>query len=252
VSDADALLRAIRADPESDGPRLVYADWLQEHGDPDRAEFIRTQIESARTPAGDPTRSALERRANELLAVHKASWSAWLPELAPWSDYERGFVEQVVMWVVADVEKFVGQLRAVLAGAPVRRVQLHPGQDDPTDFDGCPFLPLEGLRAFAGEPAVAQLRALNLSMTGLHNDGAFIVAASPHLAGLEQLRMVAVGLGDEGARALAESPHLARLRRVDVRVNSVGPEGSALLRRRFGDGVSLDGYESAVEFWRPE
>jgi uncharacterized protein (TIGR02996 family) len=45
MSDQDALLAAIRQSPEDDAPRLVYADWLDEHGDPDRAEFIRLQIE---------------------------------------------------------------------------------------------------------------------------------------------------------------------------------------------------------------
>lgn len=38
-----ALLRAILSDPRDDTPRLVYADWLDENGEPDRAEFIRVQ-----------------------------------------------------------------------------------------------------------------------------------------------------------------------------------------------------------------
>jgi uncharacterized protein (TIGR02996 family) len=45
MHDRDALLRAVVANPDDDAPRLVYADWLDEHGDPDRAEFIRIQIE---------------------------------------------------------------------------------------------------------------------------------------------------------------------------------------------------------------
>ena len=40
-----ALLRAIAAAPDDDAPRLVYADWLDEHGPGDadraRAEFVR-------------------------------------------------------------------------------------------------------------------------------------------------------------------------------------------------------------------
>ncbi len=39
-----ALEAAVIADAENDLPRLVYADWLDEHGDPARAAFIRTQI----------------------------------------------------------------------------------------------------------------------------------------------------------------------------------------------------------------
>ena len=45
---ADAALADIIANPDSDTPRLMYADWLEEHGDPDRAAFIRVQCEIAR------------------------------------------------------------------------------------------------------------------------------------------------------------------------------------------------------------
>jgi uncharacterized protein (TIGR02996 family) len=42
-----ALLRAIRANPDEDTPRLAYADWLDEHDQPERAEFIRVQVQLA-------------------------------------------------------------------------------------------------------------------------------------------------------------------------------------------------------------
>lgn len=48
ATDADALLSAILAAPADDAPRLIFADWLDEHGEPERAEFIRCQIELAR------------------------------------------------------------------------------------------------------------------------------------------------------------------------------------------------------------
>lgn len=38
------LLRTIIDDPDSDTPRLVFADWIEEKGEPERAEFIRVQI----------------------------------------------------------------------------------------------------------------------------------------------------------------------------------------------------------------
>jgi uncharacterized protein (TIGR02996 family) len=40
----DALFQAIIDKPDADGLRLVYADWLHDHGEPDRAEFIRLEI----------------------------------------------------------------------------------------------------------------------------------------------------------------------------------------------------------------
>jgi uncharacterized protein (TIGR02996 family) len=44
----ELLLKAVAADPDDDLPRLVFADWLDEHDEPERAEFIRVQVERAR------------------------------------------------------------------------------------------------------------------------------------------------------------------------------------------------------------
>ncbi len=43
MNDA-SFLKAIRSSPGDDHLRLVYADWLDEHGQADRAEFIRLQF----------------------------------------------------------------------------------------------------------------------------------------------------------------------------------------------------------------
>lgn len=51
MTDEAALLAAVLAAPADDAPRLVYADWLEEQGQEDRAEFIRTGVELARTKA---------------------------------------------------------------------------------------------------------------------------------------------------------------------------------------------------------
>ena len=38
-----APIGGVLANPESDVPRLIYADWCEENGDTDRAAFIRAQ-----------------------------------------------------------------------------------------------------------------------------------------------------------------------------------------------------------------
>lgn len=57
--DAAALLEAIRKRPAEDTPRLIYADWLEEHGstDKDRAtvEFIRLSCDMAKPKPVMPT-----------------------------------------------------------------------------------------------------------------------------------------------------------------------------------------------------
>jgi uncharacterized protein (TIGR02996 family) len=44
MTPQEAFLKAIQEQPEDDGPRLMYADWLEERGDP-RGEFIRVQCQ---------------------------------------------------------------------------------------------------------------------------------------------------------------------------------------------------------------
>jgi uncharacterized protein (TIGR02996 family) len=46
------LLRAILEHPEDDALRMVYADWLDDHDQPERAEFIRLQCELSRINPG--------------------------------------------------------------------------------------------------------------------------------------------------------------------------------------------------------
>jgi uncharacterized protein (TIGR02996 family) len=52
MTEREAFIAAIAANPADDTARLVYADWLQEHGETRRAEFIRRQIENARRRDG--------------------------------------------------------------------------------------------------------------------------------------------------------------------------------------------------------
>ena len=48
TAEEASILYAIRLQPDEDTVRLVYADWLDEHGQPERAEFIRVQCELAK------------------------------------------------------------------------------------------------------------------------------------------------------------------------------------------------------------
>jgi uncharacterized protein (TIGR02996 family) len=42
-----AFLYAIKDDPADDAVRLVFSDWLEENGQPARAEFLRLQVRRA-------------------------------------------------------------------------------------------------------------------------------------------------------------------------------------------------------------
>ncbi len=80
MTDADAFQRAILAEPAADLPRLVYADWLDETGDPAnaaRAEYIRLQCEAAGLSDFDHRRHLLEQRASVLFGERWIDW--WRP-----------------------------------------------------------------------------------------------------------------------------------------------------------------------------
>lgn len=48
MTEQQALIRAICLEPADDTARLVYADWLQDNGEENRAEFIRLSCELSR------------------------------------------------------------------------------------------------------------------------------------------------------------------------------------------------------------
>src|SRR5262245_17786546 len=90
----EAFLQAIIDDPDDDTPRLIFADWLDEHGDPERAEFIRLQCEIEHLLPGDSRRPVLEDRIDDLLAEHEMDWLGPADALGTW-EWRRGFVEEV-------------------------------------------------------------------------------------------------------------------------------------------------------------
>jgi uncharacterized protein (TIGR02996 family) len=70
----EAFLADILVNPDDDSLRLIYADWLDDHGQSDRAAFIRVQIELAHLPYDDSRRHELEARERTLLAQHTGKW----------------------------------------------------------------------------------------------------------------------------------------------------------------------------------
>ena len=68
---AEPFLAEIAAAPFADTPRLIFADWLEEQGDP-RADFIRIQCTRERLDDDEPLAQALADREADLWAAHGA------------------------------------------------------------------------------------------------------------------------------------------------------------------------------------
>jgi uncharacterized protein (TIGR02996 family) len=52
VTDEEAFIRSIQACPDDAATKLVYADWLEEHGQKTRAESLRLWAEKGKWPSG--------------------------------------------------------------------------------------------------------------------------------------------------------------------------------------------------------
>jgi len=124
MPDDPAFIRMIAATPDDDAPRLVYADYLDETGDPAkmaRAEFIRVQVEKARLVPDTPRWTELWHRDTALLDWAR-QWRAELPEIdgVQYRGFIRGFIEQVT----AAGAPLARHFRLIVDNIPVRKVVL--------------------------------------------------------------------------------------------------------------------------------
>lgn len=119
----EPFLNAICASPEDDTVRLVYADWLDENGDPDRAEFVRLQIQRAQLKAGGENPKELKDRDIKLRQVHEERWRRELPPaIHPdvWQRFWRGFVSGATV----SARLFLQHADTIFTAAPVQFVHL--------------------------------------------------------------------------------------------------------------------------------
>jgi uncharacterized protein (TIGR02996 family) len=152
VTDHKGFLADVLAHPDLDWPRLVYADWLEEHGEGARAEFIRVQCEAHQLQHGPGKHAdhpeaekncvlcarltALRRRERELLESHRREWTNLVPGYVTdaWAldeprppyvygarvQYRRGFVASITC-TAAD---WLAHADAITAATPLEEVTL--------------------------------------------------------------------------------------------------------------------------------
>ncbi len=136
MTNADAFLAAVIADPDADGPRLAYADWLDERHDAARAEFIRVQCTLAKVDENNRDIHPLAAREQNLLKRHCDEWLRPLQEIAyprarRWfgrrfgkaevtAVFRRGFPEAVLI----PAERFFERGAELCRAAPIREIKL--------------------------------------------------------------------------------------------------------------------------------
>jgi uncharacterized protein (TIGR02996 family) len=268
-----AFTRAIIDHPRDRLARLVFADFLEETGDPNhvaRAHLIRAQIalDDPDTPADEyDNLKAFEGR---LLDLFQETWNLDLPVwLADECDveYRGGFVEHVAL----PLRLFAARATELFRTVPLRSLHVRVAAGAPSLgglFDRLPRLTdVDTLRFGPGSPALTDfvyldgeqdppplytelmtartltgLRVLDLSENRITNHWLVAFVSALPLAAfartLEVLNLTfCVHLTDAGGNTLATARSLDHLKRLILKDVPLSGATRAMLRRRFGDRV---------------
>jgi uncharacterized protein (TIGR02996 family) len=237
LTDAEPFLQRVRAFPDDDVPRLIFADWLEEQGaaGAQRAAFIRVQVALARLTAEDPQRPNLAAAEAALLEAHRDEWEAPFRRLASGPVFRRGFVDEVNV----TARQFLQHVHELFAAGPIRRLHLlEVGSYLPAIMESSYLSRLSSLSLFAlhGGDSVARavaratqltgLRELHLGRNRLGDEAAELLATASGLGSLEELDLSENDISESGARAVAASRHLGQVKRLELRHNQIGPAGA--------------------------
>ncbi|MEN0061092.1 MAG: TIGR02996 domain-containing protein [Myxococcota bacterium] len=189
------LRDAIRTHPGDDHARLVYADWLDDQGDSDRAAFIRIQIARHQLEDDAPEQVTLELQARALQERREAKWREALPDLdanVTWGEFDRGFVRRIGL---GNAELWHDIGRKALDATLVTGVTL-------------PWPRMGTIPTLHADPRIDELTVMG---TVIDDREVRWLANSPLLASVRRLTLTASDLRTEHLRILLGSPHLDRL-----------------------------------------
>jgi uncharacterized protein (TIGR02996 family) len=189
---------AIREQPDDDTPRLVCADWFEEHGQAERAEFIRSQIALARASPKDRRRRRLRKREGELLAAHEEAWAGPLLDLVNKVHFQRGFVERVTL----TLSDFLESAEQLFALAPIREavfVKTGPG-----------------LAQLAECPHLARLARIDFRDSTFAGEDLVPFMDSPHLGAVRAFILRLHAVGDAAIQGLIEAKQPPPLETLDL------------------------------------
>ena len=233
MTEQDALTCAIVDNPGDDTPRLVYADWLDEKGRAEEAEFMRLdcRLEASGPELSDSVEFGERREELRLwLETHvpeprmKLRRGITIGLRGWWHTTARGYPRFLNVAVrgrlrAPGVKRIASALEHAFKILPVRWVV----------FDELNHV--EDLAELLEQPVAAALDALTINGMGGDNDlAARLIAESPRLKNLLGLYLPYI-IGEAGAAALGRSHHLGRLARLSIDSTNLTPEAIRALSR---------------------
>jgi uncharacterized protein (TIGR02996 family) len=244
MNDERAFVEQVRLHPHDDMPRLIYADYLDDAGDP-QGELIRVQVELASLPTDDERRVALAARETELLDEYGETWLAPLRELGATGVTTRSFHRGLIERVRIDASRFLHtgdelcEIAPALATIELREVAATPAADDlaachmPAQISAVDLsanrLGPEHMATLRHAPWLAQIAVFNLQFNALRDEGVQQLVQA-EMPALRELLLGINQIGPPGALALAHWPTLAHVEQLSLRVNPLGDIGAEHLR----------------------
>ncbi|HEY7423776.1 MAG TPA: TIGR02996 domain-containing protein [Gemmataceae bacterium] len=250
------FFRDIKEHPDDDTPRLIFADWLQEHGDAAaaaRGEFLRLQVLRHRLTPDDPNYGLLKRREGELFTEHCWTWLGPLADVTTWT-FERGMIRltaraqkivlktKIAEWARTEAGLWIDALaltNVVTAQAHVIHLARSPLLDHLNRLDLSDSDLRDSFFLLTQTHLLPFLTELVLPRNRLTAGHVTFLAQRPHFRRLTILDLQYNRLDDAAARLLVESPHLKNLATLRLGHNRFSAKGIALLRQAFGERVCL-------------
>lgn len=127
TDDERAFVEGILAAADDDAPRLIYADWLDEHDQPEPAELIRDQCAMAATD--ELPEDWL--RYQQLKCRATAAVNCLPRPLGAYVEFVRGMPECLYLASRSDQDR---RLRRLCAELPILALDLEGGDDLPVTF----------------------------------------------------------------------------------------------------------------------
>ncbi len=256
MSGYDAFLNEIGSNPKEDGIRLLYADYIEEMGEYDRAEFIRIQIALSRETFPRDQKK-LEAREKVLSQRHGKKWleeelgqsgipASLFPQGADHFKFRRGFLSEVSVIPEffeqngADLFSKIKTLDTLSFGwlndGGYNRI-LNAINENPIfnriaslEISSCTNLEPDAIRRIASTRNLSNLIRLKLHDVNVGVRG-MEALGGPNLAKLTELTVSSSQINDDGIVAFSKTPHLNKLRKLDLASNSISEVGAIALAK---------------------
>jgi uncharacterized protein (TIGR02996 family) len=221
--DETTFVRTIAAAGSDSLPRLVFADWLDEHDQPERAQFVRDQVFVSTTPTDSVVRRAAALRASQAERKFARRWAG----VVAWHAYDWQFRNGFPDLLGLTAAKFRRNSVALFAHTPVRSLLI-------SELAGR----VDWLRAVPPVNGIDRLSLWGARLTGEHVSP--LAEALGGLTHLTTLSLLFNNLGDDAIAALIGSPQLRRLARLELGANPFSRTGRDELSAAFGDRVTFE------------